>query len=240
MDHYHLDKYAKENYFYQKLNPIVKIITSIILMIFIVITPSSKYFLFPAYFLLIIIVALLSKVPLLFLFRKSLLFLPFVATILIFSLFSPINGQTQRWLITSVLFFKSWLTFTITVLLVSTTEFNSLLKGFEKLKTPKIITLLLSFIYRYFFIFIDEFQRMIRAAQSRSGKNHLNLKSVGNAIGTLFIRAYEKSELIYKAMLSRGFSGEIKTHKEFALNNIDKGYFLLTTGIFLILLMLII
>jgi cobalt/nickel transport system permease protein len=63
--------------------------------------------------------------------------------------------------------------------------------------------------YRYISVLIREFQAMRKAAASR------NLSSgsvwqrfvIGNMIGTLFIRTYERGERVYQAMLARGYQG---------------------------------
>lgn len=79
---------------------------------------------------------------------------------------------------------------------------------------PKIFIMIMSFMYRYLFLLVDEVQRMQRAKESRSfGKaKHLHtLRTLSNIIGVLFIRSYERAERVYLAMCSRGFHGEIKT-----------------------------
>ncbi|MEW6188716.1 MAG: energy-coupling factor transporter transmembrane component T [Actinomycetota bacterium] len=83
----------------------------------------------------------------------------------------------------------------------------------EKLKIPKVMILILSFMYRYIFVLVDEVMRMKRARDSRNFGGHKTwqIKTIGNMIGTLFMRTYERAERVYVAMVSRGFSGEIKT-----------------------------
>jgi cobalt/nickel transport system permease protein len=104
---------------------------------------------------------------------------------------------------------NSFLIIIALILLVETTRFSELLYGLSKLGFPKIIIILLSFIYRYFFVFIDEVEKMLCSAKIRSyGK--IPLKTLANMVGIFFIRSYESSERIYFAMRMRGFNGEIK------------------------------
>ena len=109
-------------------------------------------------------------------------------------------------------FLNSFLIVFALILLVETTKFHDLLKGISRLGVPHIFLLLLSFIYRYFFVLIDEAERMLRAAKLRTFRK-LSLKTMGKILGVLFIRSYERSERIYYAMCSRGFDGDIKTFK---------------------------
>ncbi len=39
------------------------------------------------------------------------------------------------------------------------------------------------------------------------GSNHWQRQVIGNMMGTLFIRTYERGERVYQAMLSRGYQG---------------------------------
>ena len=109
------------------------------------------------------------------------------------------------------------------IILVSTTRFIDFLKALEWFKIPKIIIMLLSFLYRYIFIFTDQAMRMDRARKLRTfGKKPFHqFKVFGNMIGSLFGRSYERGERIYAAMVSRGFDGEIKTLNKFHLRNAD-------------------
>ena len=63
--------------------------------------------------------------------------------------------------------------------------------------------------YRFIFIFINEAYRMILAKESRTAKRESrlgNLRSLTSMFATLFIRAYERGERAYLAMLARGFN----------------------------------
>ena len=51
--------------------------------------------------------------------------------------------------------------------------------------------------------------KQARDSRRRGGRVCLHFRSLANMIGVLFIRAYERSEAVYMAMCSRGFSGEI-------------------------------
>jgi cobalt/nickel transport system permease protein len=89
--------------------------------------------------------------------------------------------------------------------------------------------------YRYIFVFQDEALRMKRArdARSREGNVFWHINSLGSIIGSLFIRAYERGERVYKAMLARGFDGEVSNINEFNLKPSDL-IFLISSSLFLL------
>ncbi len=55
-------------------------------------------------------------------------------------------------------------------------------------------------------------QEMTKVVTTRNGRNLLwRARTAGNMVGQLFLRSYERSDRIYYAMLSRGYSGHIRT-----------------------------
>jgi cobalt/nickel transport system permease protein len=139
------------------------------------------------------------------------------------------------WTVFLTVSLKAWLSTLYLILLSSTIRFPDLLKALEKLKMPHIIILTLSFMYRYIFVFQDEALRMKRArdARSREGNVFWHINSLGSIIGSLFIRAYERGERVYKAMLARGFDGEVSNINEFNLKPSDL-IFLISSSLFLL------
>jgi len=241
MHHYFLDKYANVNSIIHHLDPRLKIITFISYVLFVILTPPTEFIKFFLYFSLIFSVILLSKLPLKFIFKKSLVIVPFVLAVALFIPFlneGEIAGSYSYGnlnfavtysglLILFNVLVKSWLSVISMLTLTSTTKFSDLLKGFEYLKFPKVMLLVISFMYRYIFVIADEAMRLKTAGDARNFGN-LKLKQrieiFGNIIAVLFIRSYERAERVYAAMLSRGFDGNFRTIKEFKFSNADFGF----------------
>jgi len=99
--------------------------------------------------------------------------------------------------------------------LTATTGFRELMNAFKELRVPCILVSLIEFTVRYVFVLVDEVQRMRTARKARGfegGSSLLNryaLKTIGQLIGVLFIRSWERGERVYNAMLARGFSGQV-------------------------------
>lgn len=87
-----------------------------------------------------------------------------------------------------------------------TESFSGILAAFRWFRMPAILVDTLSLMYRYAFLLHAEFNRMYIAAQARGGKSgYVNtITSLGSIISQVFIRAYDRSERIYSAMISRG------------------------------------
>ena len=93
--------------------------------------------------------------------------------------------------------------------------------------------------YRYIFILVDEVMRMTRARDSRSfgGRWLRQIGTVGNMIGVLFIRSYERGERVYAAMMARGFDGHSRTLERLHFSRVD-AYFITSLGLALIFISL--
>ncbi len=232
-----LDRYGNLNSVIHRMDPRVKIVVFISFVLVVISTPPVEFSKFFLYFLLIFSVILASRVPLGFILRRSLVVIPFVLLVAIsipFTKGGEVAGSYSFWSLnldvshTGLdIFFnvliKSWLSVLSMVTLVSTTSFPRLLKGFQRLKLPRVMILIISFMYRYIFILADEITAMKRARDSRSsgGNRRWHIKTIGDIIGSLFIRSYERGERIYAAMLSRGFTGEIKTLDDLRIKSQD-------------------
>ncbi len=92
------------------------------------------------------------------------------------------------------------------VLTFVTTPFYRILEAFRWYKVPGILVDTLSMMYRYSFLLFDEFTRMHTASCSRGGRSGRTnaLKTISRISAQIFMRAFDRSERIYLAMITRG------------------------------------
>ncbi len=237
MKHSFIDQYSNRDSLIHRLDPRSKLVATLAFIAAVALTPSAGWLVYCLYFIIIAALILLSRVPLLYISRRSLVIIPFVLLVAIFIPFFKEgevafgfniwawhlslthNGLQLLWSILA----KSWLSILSLILLTSTTGFASLLKGLEQLRMPRVMVMLLSFMYRYIFLLTDEVMRMKQARDSRNfgGKRLRQMSIVGNMIGTLFIRSYERGERVYAAMVSRGFDGHSRTLDRLHFSRLD-------------------
>lgn len=206
MEHAFLDKYSSLNSIIHRLSPNIKLIFTFSFIVFIILTYPEKVFIFFIYLMLIFLIIILSKIPVIYVLKKSSIIFPFVIFVTLSIPFFKenfVDGLLIFW----NCFIKSWISILIMIILSSTTKFSELLKSLEYFKFPKILIMLLAFMYRYIFLLIDEAMKLERAYNSRyfGGKVIKQIRMIGNIIGLLFIRTYERGERVYMAMCSRGF-----------------------------------
>jgi len=217
MEHFYVDKYSDGRSFIHGLNPQVKILSFLMMLVSITTTPAGEDAAFLFYFILILFLIVLSGVPPVHFMKSYFSVLPFILAVTVFMPFFKSDGLT----VLKYILIKSFLSVLVLTLLSSTTRFQDMLKGLERLRFPSVLLLTHSFMYRYIFVLMDEKMRVERAFASRyfGGRMFVQFKALGNIIGSLFLNTFERSERIYHAMCSRLFDGRIKT-----LNTPDMKY----------------
>ncbi|MEJ2502514.1 MAG: cobalt ECF transporter T component CbiQ [Gemmatimonadota bacterium] len=97
------------------------------------------------------------------------------------------------------------------VILVSTTPFSDLVRALRALRLPSAVTTSLGLAYRYVYILNDEVDRLRRAARSRNaGAGAVTRRRLYTGLAAAALqRSYARSERVYQAMLSRGYTGEL-------------------------------
>ncbi len=109
---------------------------------------------------------------------------------------------------------RVWVCVALSVLLILTTRFSKFIETMENLRFPRIFVAMTAVTYRFIFLFINEVYRMALARESRTIRKlrwRENVKSLANMIATLFIRAYERGERVYLAMMARGYTGTLRS-----------------------------
>jgi cobalt/nickel transport system permease protein len=110
------------------------------------------------------------------------------------------------------------------VLLFLSTPQPVLFKSLRAVGVPRLYVLTLEMAYRYIFLLMDlirEIHTAKRARTIRSGSLLEEQRWVGGRIGYVLTRSLETSERVHMAMISRGFSGEVKILEEFRLRGRD-------------------
>jgi cobalt/nickel transport system permease protein len=216
-----LDDIASGDSVIHNLDGRVKLISTVIIIIFTVFSEKIIVPIIMEIFLLSILY--LSKVPLKDAFKRIALLLPFGGIIIIFQPFihpgnvlwtyswMEITDTGLNWAI--LLLARLIASLTAIVLLSSTSPMQEIVASFRKLKMPKELAMILSITVRFLFVFIDELTTIRNAQKSRNFNIHSNLVSykwrlrqIGYTIAMMFLKSYEQGERVHKSMVSRGFS----------------------------------
>lgn len=233
------EELAAKKGFLQLLDPRIKLITFVLLIIQVLLS-RSIYALCFLYGLCLLLV-LLSKINLGFFLKRTLIFIPlfslFIALPSIFSPFSPaealLGGNIlglkfiiSRPGLSAALIFVMRVTFSVSfaVLLSITTKHFELLRVLRFFRIPQIFVMTLGMCYRYIYLFVEIIEQTYFAIRSRVG-NCIHYKSGQNIvawnIASLWNRSLKLNEEVYKAMLSRGYRGEALIWDDFRMKSRD-------------------
>ncbi len=221
----------------EKLDPRTKIVSFLSIILCMILTPITRTRDFGLYFLLILAIGFCSKITPGQILKKVCILIPFI---LFIAMFVPFLKEGNVCLLLEIghwkfdityegvwtflnIIVKSTLSIFLLVIATSTTAFPDFLKGLDMLRVPRLLVMLMSFMYRYIFVLIDEARRLMRARSLRYfGSRYMEqFRAMGYMIGVLFIRTFERAERIYGAMIIRGFSGEILSVKRFRFSSLD-------------------
>lgn len=227
------DRYHHGQSLVHSLDPRIKVVLTIAFILSNALLPDGAWIAFGLGWLFILSGNIASGLGAGFTFRRSFIALPFAlaAVTVLFSLPGQPVGSfrflfwdltiTDAGLLRFVsIVVRSWLSVQMAILLVAVTEFPKIVHALTHLRVPAVITMIISFLYRYLFVLVDEVLRMLRARQARSaaapglrsgGSVAWRARIAGHMAGQLFLRSYERSDRIYNAMLSRGYRGQLMT-----------------------------
>jgi len=107
--------------------------------------------------------------------------------------------------------------------LTVTTTVEQLIFAAGWFRLPHPLIEIMTIAYRYIFIFLEEFDRLKKAQKMRLGYSgwRKSLQSVGNLGGIIIIRVFDKSEMLYHTMRSRGYQGKIAVIYDRRLSRVD-------------------
>lgn len=228
-----IDQYRAGSSLVHRLDARVKLILVITYILTASLIPVGAWLAYGLLFALAVAATLASRLGLLWVQRRALIALPFAlaAVTVVFSTQGPVlfTLPLGPWRLQATepgvvrflsIVLKSWLSVQMAVLLAATTPFPDLVGAMRSLRFPRILVAIISFMWRYIFVLVDEAMRLSRARDARSavqpgrksgGSILWRAKVVGGMAGNLFIRSYSRSERIYQAMEARGYQGELRT-----------------------------
>jgi len=222
------EQFSTGESFVHNLDPRVKIIVAILYSI--VVAVSSNFSALLSALGVSVFLIVLSKLSI----RKVLYRLLLVNGMIIFlwlflpftykgeALFNigPLAGTTEGVLYASQITVKCNAILLAMVALLSTTTIFTLGHAMGQLYFPDKIVHLFLFTYRYIHVIFQEYKRLTNAMRIRGfipGTNLHTYRSYAYLVGMLLVRSYDRSEMIHKAMLCRGFHGKYYTLSQFSI-----------------------
>lgn len=220
---FHLDVDSQRTTPWHYLTPRTRLLCVLLFVFATALTPNGQWPTWAVYAAGLAILIGVSRVTLTVLLKRVAIELSFVSVVLLGTLFRTGGEVVWQWgwlKITSVgltvlgsVTLKVLLSLLMVNLLTLTTSIPSLLHGLATLRVPPLLVAIFASMYRYLGVLVEEITTMRRAAASRnltSNRRWYRLV-VGNTIGALFLRTYDRGDRVHQAMLARGYTGSLPT-----------------------------
>lgn len=216
---FHLDIDSKRASWWHSLAPRTRLLCTLLIVFAIALTPNGRWWTWAIYAIGVLGVILISQVTLSVLLKRIAVEFAFVGVVLLGTLFRSggevifswglLQITTEGLIVLGSVTTKAFLSLMMLNLLTLTTSVPALLNALIALKTPPLLVAILASMYRYIGVMVGEFNAMRKAAASRNlaGNSNWQRQVIGNMMGSLFIRTYERGDRVYQAMLARGYQG---------------------------------
>jgi cobalt/nickel transport system permease protein len=204
-----------------KLHPFAKLCSALVFIIAVVsfgrydFVPLAPFLFYP------VIIAALAEIPYRALIPKLLIALPFC---LFAGISNVIFDRNTAWILSGVpvsygavsllaILLKMVLSVSAALLLTATTPLTELTAQLRRLRVPFVFVTVFEMTYRYIGVLLEETHSMTTAYRLRSkGKKALEMRHMGSFVGQLLLRGFDRAELVYSAMLCRGYGRREAPH----------------------------
>jgi len=230
MSFHHLDQYSRVESQITKAPPVIRLLGTVVLAVGAAALPLGAWIQIASLAILVAALTAVARVPARVLAVRMSGPLAFAMLASVALLFL-VPGETVLelgWLVVTdqgLLRFgsalgRSAVALGAAVVLVSTTGFPDLVLALRQLRLPKAVTASLGLSYRLLYILTDEVERMKRAALSRNaGGGERKWRRLLMALAAAALgRSLARGERTYRAMLARGFRGEIPSLRSYRVS----------------------
>lgn len=221
------DNHIGNNFMY-KLNPVVKLVCTVLPILLASMSKSFTYVLILDVYMLML-VALLEVEEI-----KKILTLSIIVPLFTFIMLIPsiLMGNVSN----SILLILKVISTIISVNILSyTTKWHDITKALKMFFIPDIFILVFDITIKYIYILGEFSLEMFYALRLRSiGKNNRKYSSITKIIGNLFLKSKEMGDEMYTAMECRCFTGEYTSHSKFEFNFKDFIYCVINVLLILI------
>jgi cobalt/nickel transport system permease protein len=225
----------------QRLDPRTKIVTLLGLIVVAAFLHNIRVLL--AMYVVALVLATTSGLPLSFFIKRVWLFIPIFTGIVVFpatlSIVTPghvaltlwhwhghAEGFTSEGLTSAALIVsRVAVSISLVVLLTLTTSWVRLLGALRSLGVPRMFILIIGMAYRYIFLMLNSVLDMYEARKARTVGAAAHDRSarafVSASAGALFGKAHQLSEEVHQAMTARGYRGDAHTLQGFSFSAVD-------------------
>ena len=120
-----------------------------------------------------------------------------------FAFMIAVTGDTVR---AATLVVRTYSSAVAIVTYAGATPVPETIAAFRALRFPPVLVEVIQFVYRYLFVVGEQARSMVTAATCRGAARII---ASAGSVATLFARSYERADAVHRAMLARGYRGDM-------------------------------
>ena len=190
-----------------RMDATVKLCVALATVLVVATFPSDAGWRIAVVLALLCFVWLLARLPAAYLLRRFLAATPFIAMAAALPLVSSVPDGAR---VALGVVWKAYSAILLLSMLAATTPIERIVESMRRLGAPRGLALVATLMHRYLFVLLEEWKRISRARECRTGgrmaRGRIRIWSIQAAM--VFVRAWERAERVAHAMLVRGFTGE--------------------------------
>jgi cobalt/nickel transport system permease protein len=199
--------------------PECKLVALLVFVVAVALVPHGAVVPYAIDLALVVAIALWARAEPLFLARRLLVEIPFIAFVVLLPFVTAgprvdVVGlglsEDGLWAAFGIVA-KATLAVLATGVLAATTTAPEIIAGMERLRAPRTLTAVAGFALRYVQVVMDEMRRMqlARVARGDDPRWLWQARTVARTAGSVAVRCFERGERVHAAMLARGFHGRM-------------------------------
>ena len=154
-----------------------------------------------------------------------------------FAILYAVSQASGGWMLPALIIMKALTAASAMIVLISTTPYADIINLIGRF-LPAVIRDALFMTYRSFFILLGLMGSFMTALRLRGGMGGRrvvrNAGNMASGVGMLFIRAYDRSQMLYDVMTIRGYSGRLSADRGLGRPGINDLPYLMVTAAFLL------
>jgi cobalt/nickel transport system permease protein len=213
-----MDEIARQDTPVHRVDARAKVLVTLAYLVAVMSFPRDEISSLTPFLLYPVALASIGRIPAWHILKKIAIAAPFAVAV---GIFNPLLDRepalaigsfavTGGWVSFGSIMFRFVLTVGAVLVVVSCTGMNRIGAAMDQLGVPRVFVVQLMFLYRYLFVISDQALKMVRSAELRSGGHSPGIRVYGSMTGHLLLRAMDRAERVYRAMVARGFDGEVR------------------------------
>lgn len=192
-----------------RIDPLVKLCATLLTILAVSTLPSDAGWRYAAVLAALLGLWGIVRLPARYLLRRLMAATPFIAMAAAMPLVSTVADGA---LLALAVLCKAYSAILLLSMLTASTPIEEIVQSLRRLGAPRSLALVAILMHRYLFVLLEEWRRVARARECRTGGRLATGRARlwANQAAMVFVRGWERADRVAQAMAARGFRGDLR------------------------------